>query len=54
MKKIIFISMAATFFYLKGIGQKIKESEVPAAVKTSFAKLLSGYLCQVGKGRWKL
>ena len=42
MKKIIFISIAAALFCLKGLGQKIKESEVPAAVKTSFANRYPG------------
>jgi hypothetical protein len=42
MKKIIFISFAASFFCLIGFGQKIKDAELPAAVKTSFQNKYPG------------
>jgi len=42
MKKYIALSVLLSVFSLKSFSQKIKESEVPAAVETSFGKLFSG------------
>ena len=41
MKKYIVYSILLLICCLKGLAQKVKESEVPASVKTSFGKLFS-------------
>jgi hypothetical protein len=42
MKKILIVSAVVYIFCICGYGQKIKDSEVPAAVKTSFTKIYPG------------
>ena len=42
MKKPIAISLLLTICCLKGFSQKVKESELPAQVRTSFGKLFPG------------
>jgi hypothetical protein len=42
MKKYVAISILLAICCLKGFSQKIKESDVPAPVKTSFGKLFPG------------
>jgi Putative beta-lactamase-inhibitor-like, PepSY-like len=42
MKKYIVLSILLLICCLKGLTQKIKESEVPTAVKASFGKLFQG------------
>jgi len=42
MKKLLFAALAAGMFAITACGQKIKESEVPAAVKSAFEKQYPG------------